>query len=131
MAYRCTASQNGAIPHINRRIYSTEATSKSCLQLFILQCSYFAKKKQKMIEPYEETCYLWTRSEIRSPFYMVQSQTGTKITRVGSATDTKSDRSKFIFSPVPCKRVKRNVWRLIRTHTGLSSFRSHVITSLI
>ena len=42
-----------------------------------------------------------------------------------------SYRSKFIFSPVPCKRVKRNVWRLIRTHTGLSSFRSHVITPLI
>ena len=30
-----TASQNGAIPHINRSIYSIEATSKSCLQLFI------------------------------------------------------------------------------------------------
>ena len=83
-----------------------------------------------MIEPYEETRYLWTRSEIRSPFYRrtVQSQTGTKITRVGSATDTKSDRSKFTFRPVPCKRMKRNVWRLIRTHTGLSSFQSHVIT---
>ena len=51
-------------------------------------------------------------------FYMrtVQSQTGTKITRVGSA--------------VPCKRIKRNVWRAIRTHTGLSSSRSHIITPL-
>ena len=82
-----------------------------------------------MIDPYEETCYLWTRSEIGFPFYMrtVQPQIGTKITRVGSATDTKSDRSKFILRLVPCKRIKRNVWRLIRTHTSLSSSRSHVI----
>ena len=58
----------------------------------------------------------------------VQSQTGTKITRVGSATDTKSDRSEFVFRSVPCKRIKRNVWRAIRTHTGLSSSRSFVIS---
>ena len=66
------------------------------------------------------------------PFYMrpVQSRTGTKITRVGSATDTKSDRSEFVFSPVPCKHMKRNVWRAIRTHTGPSSSQSHVITPL-
>ena len=64
------------------------------------------------------------------PFYMrtVQSRTITKITRVGSATDTRSDRSEFVFRPVPCKRMKRNVWRAIRTHTGPSSCRSHVIT---
>ena len=64
------------------------------------------------------------------PFYMrtVQSRTVTKITRVGSATDTRSDRSEFVFRPVPCKRMKRNVWRAIRTHTGPSSSRSHVIT---
>ena len=62
------------------------------------------------------------------PFYMrtVQSQTGNL--SVGSATDTKSDCSEFVFRPVPCKRIKRNVWRAIRTHTGLSSSRSHVIT---
>ena len=43
------------------------------------------------------------------PFYMrtVQSQTGTKVTRVGSATDTQSGRSEFIFRPVPCKRIKK------------------------
>ena len=59
-----SASKNGEIPHINRIIYSTEATSKSCLQ-----CSYFAKKKNaKMMEPYEETCYLWTLSVIRFRF---------------------------------------------------------------
>ena len=45
------------------------------------------------------------------PFYMrtVQSRTVTIVTRVGSATDTKSDRSEFVFRPVPCKRMKRNV----------------------
>ena len=61
-----SASKNGAIPHINRSIYSIEATSKSCLQLFIAVSSlYFAKKKAKNDGAiYEETCYLWTWSEI-------------------------------------------------------------------
>ena len=53
-----------------------------------------------------------------------------EVTRVGSATDMKSNRSEFIFRPVPCKRMKRSAWRPIRTHTGLSSSRSHVITPL-
>ena len=68
----------------------------------------------------------------------VQSKTGKKITRVGSATDTKTDRSEFVFRPVeermmpvPCKRMKRNVWRAILTHTGPSLSRSHVITPLL
>ena len=67
------------------------------------------------------------------PFYTrtVYSQIVTKITRVGSATDPKSDRSEFVFRPVPCKRMKRNVWRAIRTHTGPSSSRSHVITPYV
>ena len=30
-----------------------------------------------------------------------------EIARVGSATDTKLDRSEFVFRPVPCKRMKR------------------------
>ena len=55
----------------------------------------------------------------------VRSQTGTKVTRVGSATEMKSDRSEFIFRPIQCKHMKRNVWRPIRTHTGLSSSQSH------
>ena len=69
-------------------------------------------------------------SEIRFLFYMrtVRSQIGTKVTRVGSATETKSDRSEFIIRPVPCKRMKRNVWRPIRTHTGLSSSQYHLNT---
>ena len=46
------------------------------------------------------------------------------------ATETKSDRSKLIVRPVSCKRIKRNVWGLIKTHAGLSSFWSHVNTPL-
>ena len=79
-----------------------------------------------MMEPYEETCYLWTWPEIRFRF----TRTGTKKPLVGSATDTKSDRSEFVFRPVLCKRMKRNVWTAIRTHTGPNSSRSHVITPL-
>ena len=59
---------------------------------------------------------------------VVPSRTGTKITRVESAIDTKSYRSEFVFRPIPCESMKRNVWRAIRTHTGPSSSRSHVIT---
>ena len=58
----------------------------------------------------------------------VQSRTGTKITHVGSVTEIKSDWSEFIFRPVPCKCMKRNVWRPIQTQTGLSLSQSHVNT---
>ena len=58
---------------------------------------------------------------------IVQSQTGAKVTRVRSATDTKSGRSEFTFRPVPCKRVKRNVWRPIQTHTGLKLTMPNII----
>ena len=75
------------------------------------------------MEPCKETYYLWTRSVTRSPFFMstVGSQSGTKVTRPGSATETISDRSEFIFRPIPCECMKRNAWRPIRTHPGLSS----------
>ena len=65
-----------------------------------------------------------------SVFYMrmVQSQTGTKVTCVGSVTDTNSGQSEFIFRPVSCKRMKRFVWRSIRSRIGLNSSQSHVIT---
>ena len=56
----------------------------------------------------------------------VQTQTGMKVTRLGP--ETKSDQSDFIFRPVSCKCKKRNVWRPIRTHAGLSL--SHVNTPL-
>ena len=67
------------------------------------------------------------------PFYMgtVPSQTGTKVTRVGSVTEMKLDRSEFIFRLTPCKHMKRNVWRSIQTHTGLSLSWCHVITPLV
>ena len=58
----------------------------------------------------------------------VRTQTRTRISRLGPATETKSDRSEFIVRPVSCKRIKRNVWRSIRTHAGLSSSRSHANT---
>ena len=41
----------------------------------------------------------------------VRTQTGTIISRLGPATEAKSDRSEFIVRPVSCKRMKRNVWR--------------------
>ena len=47
----------------------------------------------------------------------VQSRTGTKVTRVESATDAKPGRSEFIFRPVTCKCMKSS-----------SSSRSYVIT---
>ena len=51
----------------------------------------------------------------------VGTQTGTRISGLGPATETKSDRSEFIVRSVSCKRVKRNVWSSIRTHAGVSS----------
>ena len=58
----------------------------------------------------------------------VRTQTGTRISCLGPATETKSDRSEFIVRPVSWKRIKRNVWRSIRTHAGLSWYRSYVNT---
>ena len=49
----------------------------------------------------------------------VRTQTGTKLTRLGRWTETKSDRSEFVSRPVSCKRKQRNVWRPIRTHAGV------------
>ena len=60
----------------------------------------------------------------------VRTQIGTRISRLGLANETKSDRSEFIVRPVSCKRMKRNVWRSIRTHAGLSLSRSRVTTPL-
>ena len=124
-----TASRHSAIRHINRSIYLVEATPKSCLQLFIA-VFLFLIRKSKNDRAIRRNMLFMDPVWDSFPFYMrtVQSQTGPKVTRVGSATDTKSGRSEFIFKPVPCKRMKRNVWGPIRTHTGLNSSRSHVIT---
>ena len=105
----------------------------SLVYSYSYQCSYFAKKKKQKWWSHTKKHAIYMDPVWDSfPFYLrtVQSQTGTKITRVGSATDTKSDRSEFVFRPVPCKHMKRNVWRAIRTHTGPSSSRSYVITPL-
>lgn len=61
----------------------------------------------------------------------VRTQTGTKLTLLGPATEKKPDRSEFILRPVTCKREKRNVRRPTRTHADLSSSRSHANTSLL
>ena len=81
-----------------------------------------------------QTILVQTRFEIKEPS-RYETRAGASFllyTQLvsGPATETKSDRSQFIFRPVPCKRMKRNVWRLIRTHTGLSSSRSHINTPL-
>ena len=54
------------------------------------------------MEPYEKKKLFMDRSKIRFLFYMrtVGSRTGTKVARVGSATEMKSDRSEFIFRSV-------------------------------
>ena len=61
----------------------------------------------------------------------VQAQTSRRISRLGPATETKSDRFEFIVRPVSCKRIKRNVWRSIQTHASLSSSQSHVNSPLV
>ena len=92
----------------------------------------FAKKKQKWWSHTKELEHAIYEPglEIRFLFYMrtVLSDTGTKVTHVRSATERKSDRSEFIFRLVLCKRMKRNVLRPIRTHTGLSLSQFHVNT---
>ena len=61
----------------------------------------------------------------------VRTQTGTRISRLGPATNTKSNRSEFIVRPVSCKCIKKNVWQLIHPHAGLSSSRCHVNIPLV
>ena len=115
-------------------VWAVEATSKSCLVQLFIAVFLFLIRKSKNDRAIRRNMLFMDPVWDSFPFYMrtVQSQTGTKVIRVGSATDTKSGRSEFTFKPVPCKRMKRNVWRLIPTHTGLNtglnSSRSHVIT---
>ena len=61
----------------------------------------------------------------------VRTQSGMRISRLGLATETKSDRFEFIVGPASCKRIKRNVWRPIQTHAGLSSSQSGVNTPFV
>ena len=64
-----------------------EAYSKSCLQLFIA-AFLFCWENAKMMEPYEETCYLWTRSEFRFRYH----ENGTVSDRYESNSCRVSDR---------------------------------------
>ena len=98
--------------------------------MLLVAVPIFAKKKQKWWSHTKE--YAIYGPGLRFGFCFtcmrtVRSQTGTKVTCVGSTTEMKSDWSEFIFRPVPCKRMKRNVWRPIRTHTGLSSSHSAAV----
>ena len=70
--------------------------------------------------------------DLGSMFCILPSQTGVRLYwyEIFAATERKSDRSEFILRPVSCKRKRRNVWRLIRAHAGLSSSRSHVNTPI-
>lgn len=47
-----------------------------------------------------------------------------------SSNRAKSDWSDFIVTPDSCKRIGRNVWRLIQTHASLRLSWSHVNTPL-
>ena len=99
---------NGAIPHINRSIYSIEDTSRSCLHFLLIAVFLFCQEKAKNDGAIQRNMLFMDPVWDSFPVYMrtVQSQTGTKVTRVGSATDTKSDWSEFIFRPVPCECMK-------------------------
>ena len=72
-------------PLINRSIYSIEATSKSCLQLFIA-VFLFCAEKAKMIGPYQEKLLFMDPVRDLFPFYMrtVQPQTGAKVRPVSN-----------------------------------------------
>ena len=56
-----------------------------------------------MIEPYEEICYLCTRSDIR--FRVTREWYSLRPVR--KYLVSKSGRSEFIFRLVPCKRMKK------------------------
>ena len=115
---KCTASQNPS--HQTKHIFNWSYFQ--VLFTVIYSSVLILLKKAKMSEPYEETCYLWTRSGIRFRFTWERYSLGPKITRVESATDTKSDRSEFVFRPVPCKRIKRNVYMESDTNSYQSKF---------
>ena len=100
----------------------------SLLYCYSQQCSYFAEKKQKWWSLLKKHAIYGPGLRFVSVLHEnSKSQTGTKVTRVRSVTDTISDRSEFIFRLVPCKHMKRNISRPIQTHTSLSSSWSYVI----
>ena len=82
---------------------------------------------------FEMKRYVFSNKYMADPkaYRLEISGPGLRISRLCPATETKSDRSEFIVRPVSCKRIKRNVWRPIRTDAGLSLSRSHVNTPLL
>ena len=58
----------------------------------------------------------------------VRTRTVTRISRLGPATETKSDWSEFILKQVSCKQIGTYVCRPTRIHAALSSSRFHVNT---
>ena len=77
--------------------------------------NYVIRNNDAIIAKKQQTRWSQKKEHIKSgpglrfvSVYMrtVRAQTGTKITRLGPATETKSDRSEFIFRPGSCKRKK-------------------------
>ena len=114
----CAVSQNDALPaRINASIYSIDTT-------FYILFPYvidYAKKQQKMMNQKKEHMRPGPGLRFVSVYMRTvrtQTGTGTKLNRLGPATETKSYRSEFISRPVSCKCEQRNVWIPIRTHAG-------------
>ena len=74
-----------------------------------------------MVEPYE---LIRRNITIYGPGLIFVSV----LREINGTIETKSEQSELIFRPIPCKRMQRNVWRPIRTQTGLSSSQSLVNT---
>ena len=127
----CTASQNGGIPQAYIELKLLLSLVYWCYTYSGV--SIFSKKSKNggaIRTDTKKRHYLWDPVWYSFPFYVrtVRSLTGTKVTHVGPATETKSEQSELIFRPIPCKRMQRNIWRPMRTQTGLSSSQSLVNT---
>ena len=85
----------------------------------------FAQKKQKWWSQTKKHATYGPALRFVFLFYIrtVQFQTHTKVTRIGSATEMKLDRSEFIFRPVPCKRMP---WKKCM-ETDINSYRSEFV----
>jgi len=99
----CAVSQNGALPaRINASIYSIDTTFYILFPyvidyVFRNSDAIIAKKQQKMMNQKKEHMRPGPGLRFVSVYMRtVRTQTGTKLTRLGSATETKSDRSEFI-----------------------------------
>jgi len=99
----CAVSKNGALSaSINASIYSIDTTFYVLFPyvidyVFRNSDAIIAKKQQKMMN--QKTEHIRPGPGLRFvSVYMrtVRTQTGTKLTRLGPVTETKSDRSEFI-----------------------------------